>query len=69
MTDQTEPAPMTEKEANVMGKIAEWWRDVCAQKDMDPPIDDFRACIEAAFAFMEECRARGHMPHAPTSIQ
>ena len=68
MTDQTEPAPMTEKEAHAMGKIAKWWRDVCAQKDMDPPIDDFRACLEASFAYMMDCRARGQMPPAPTRV-
>ena len=69
MSNPTEPAPMTAEESYAMGKIAEWWRDVCVQKGIELPPDDFRACLDAAFAFMAECRARGHMPHAPTRIQ
>ena len=68
-SNPTEPAPMTDKETYAMSKVAEWWRDVCAHKDLDPPPDDFRACLEAAFAFMTESQARGQMPHAPTRIQ
>ena len=69
MSNPTEPAPMTKKEAYAMGKVAEWWHDVCAQKGIDPPPDEFRACLGAAFAFMIECMAQSRMPHAPTRVQ
>ena len=69
MSDKIEPAPMTDKEQFTMGKVDEWWRGVCAHSDMDPPIDGFRACLEAAYCYMMECRAKSHMPTAPTRIQ
>ena len=60
---------MTDKETYTLREVAEWWNDVCAQSDMDPAIDEHRASLEAAFAYMMECRARGQMPPAPTRIQ
>ena len=71
MTDQTnqpEPAPLTAKEQRAMTEISKWWRGVCVAKEVEPPPDDFRACVDAAFSFMAECRARAQMPAAPTRV-
>ena len=67
MTDT--PAPMTDKESYTMQKIFEWWSRVCEHEGMDPPIDMYRACLEAAFSHMIECETKARMPVSPTRIQ
>ena len=69
MSEDKKIAPMTDKEAYVLQKVAEWWNAVCAQSGMEPAIDEHRASLEAAYAYMMECRARAQMPPAPTRIQ
>ena len=71
MTDPTnlpEPAPLTAKEQRAMMEIGKWWRGVCDAKETEPPPDDFRACLDAAFSYMVDCRARAQMPPAPTRV-
>ena len=68
MTDRPELAPLTPKEQRAMKEIGIWWRGVCDAKKIKAPPDDFRACVDAAFSFMVECRARAQMPHAPTRV-
>ena len=65
----TEPTPMNARESYALREVAKWWEEVCEHAGMPPAEDQHRACLEAAFAYMAECRARAQMPVAPTRIQ